>query len=95
MARQSALARERQIRTPRPRLRAFKLLVGGAARPAGADVTVVYADACVRFEVHRGVNAKGRCSWYAVAIHGGYVHDVRRATRRWEAAAICEAWVPR
>ncbi|HSI04662.1 MAG TPA: hypothetical protein VLC93_09305 [Myxococcota bacterium] len=73
----------------------MKLLVGGAGRPAPCDVTVIYADACVRFEVHRAAKANGRCCWYAVAIYAGELHDVRRASRRWEAQAICEAWVRR
>ncbi len=95
MTRHSALAHRQEARTPRPHLRAFKLVPGGAGRPLGCDVTVVYADACVRFEVHRETMPNGRCCWYAVAIHGGELHDVRRATRRWEAQAICEAWLPR
>ena len=95
MARQSALARKHEARAPRPALKAFKLVMGGAGRSSHCDVTVVYADACVRFEVHREAGANGRCCWYAVAIYGGELHDVRRATRRWEAQAICEAWLPR
>lgn len=94
MTRHSALARKEQVRRPRERLKAaLKILPGGAGKASGCHVAVIYADGAVRFEVHHETKANGRSCWYAVAVYAGELHDVRRATRRWEALAICQSWI--
>lgn len=69
-----------------------------ARRPSAdhcSDVTVVFEGPDRRFEIHRGVNAKGRKCWYAVEMvtSGEHLHDSMLALSQAHARDLCREWI--
>lgn len=60
-----------------------------------SDVTVVFEGPDRRFEIHRGVNAKGRKCWYAVEMvaSGEHLHDAVLALSQAHARELCCEWI--
>jgi len=62
-----------------------------ARERSGCDVTVIFGNRERRFELHRE-HCDGRSRWFAVAVEGDAVHEIRPTRFRWQALMLCNQW---